>query len=136
MSASAERIDYLIVGIGVNVNEEAFAEEIADRATSLHIETGEKYSRKAVLHGILSNLEKYYLQYINSPDGFAAILDEYRSLCMTLGSRVTAEWRGGRVEGTAEDISESGGLVIRTDDAKTITVNSGEVSVRGLLGYV
>jgi len=136
MSAEAEHIDYLVVGIGINVNDESFADEISDRATSLHIETGERISRKTILHGVLANLEKYYLRYLNDPDGAKSVLEEYRKYCVTIDSNISAEWHGGRIEGKACDISDTGGLVIQTSGGEMITVYSGEVSVRGVLGYV
>jgi BirA family biotin operon repressor/biotin-[acetyl-CoA-carboxylase] ligase len=78
-------------------------------------------------------LEKMDRELLSSP---AAMLDRYRADCMTLGRQVSIV-RGDEVRhATALDIDAEGGLIVRYDSGETATVTSGEVSVRGLYGYV
>ena len=135
LSAECERIDYLIIGIGINVNNENFPEEIRDRATSVFIETGTKYSRKAIIHKVMAYLEKYYLRYSND-HSLSGIISEYSGLCATLGNDIEATHHGIKICGKATGIDDSGSLLIRKADGTVISVNSGEVSVRGINGYV
>lgn len=123
----------VICGIGINVNSSSFPEELSDKATSLFMETGKKYSREKKIANVLNEFEMLYEQFINS--GFTSLADEYRSFCATLNHEVCAVYQNKTITGTAVDIDELGGLIIKTED-NIITVTAGEVSVRGMFGYV
>lgn len=133
MSAETDAVNYVICGIGINVNTPVFESELADKATSLLIETGQKHSRSELLASVLNYFEPYYDRLKES--GFASLRSEYAQLCITLGREVIVNRRSGVLHARAVDISDSGELIIKTPDG-TEALNSGEVSVRGLLGYV
>lgn len=133
MSAEIERINYVICGIGINVNTEEFPEELKDKATSLLIETGEKQNRAELTAKIMNEVEKLYAVFIN--EGFGALAEEYRNNCITLNRQVQVIYKNEAILGTAVDVDNSGNLIVETDKGK-ITVSSGEVSVRGIYGYI
>lgn len=133
MSAEIERINYVICGMGVNVNTKEFPEELQDKATSLFIETGEMQNRAEITAKIMNEFERLYTVFIH--EGFGALAGEYRNMCITLNRRVQVIYKNDTVLGTAADVDDSGNLIVETDNGK-IVVSSGEVSVRGIYGYI
>jgi BirA family biotin operon repressor/biotin-[acetyl-CoA-carboxylase] ligase len=133
MSAEIDQVNYVVCGTGINVNTESFDDEIADRATSMYIESGKKYMRNEIIAKFLNEFEYYYKKFLT--DGLGAILNEYKKSCITLGREVSVIFKKETVRGKAVDIDESGALVVETKDG-IIHVTSGEVSVRGIYGYV
>lgn len=123
----------VVTGIGVNVNTTSFHESISKIATSVYLHTGIKSSRKVLFKDICSNFEKNYSILLKS--GFAGIRDKYKSRCITIGRDVILKGVEGDSFAFAEDIDKNGGLIVRNNKG-VFTVNSGEVSVRGLFGYV
>lgn len=132
MSAEAEGIRHVVVGIGINVNTMQFPEELQVTATSLRLQSGREHSRKALVQRILLECEAAFSTLLNH--GFEPMREEYRALSATLDHAVQATGRTGTVQGIARDVTASGDLIIETDDG-TVTVTSGEVSVRGIYGY-
>ena len=133
MSAETDMVHYVVCGIGINVNTENFDAEIKHRATSMYIESGEKQIRNDIIARELNYFEYYYKKFLEG--GLGAILDEYKENCVTIGRDVTVIYKKENVTGKAVDIDENGALVVETADG-TIRVTSGEVSVRGIYGYV
>lgn len=125
--------DAVICGIGINVNTKEFPPELRERATSLFIESGEKHDRDYICALVLNEFELLYNQF--KEGGFAEIYGEYFDLCVTLGNDVVAIRDGAEITGFACGISPEGGLIIDTEEGE-ITVSSGEVSVRGMYGYI
>lgn len=125
--------DAIICGIGINVNTKSFPEELADKATSMYAETGEKYDIDYITALVLSEFETVYDML--SSGGFEAIYDDYRSLCITVGRDVVIVKDGAEIDAVAVGIAPNGSLTVRTED-ETFNVSSGEVSVRGMYGYV
>lgn len=133
MSAEIDSVNYVICGTGINVNMESFDEEIADRATSMYLESGKKYVRNEIIAKFLNEFEYYYKKFLDG--GLGAILDEYKKYCVTIGRDVSVIFKKETVTGTAVDVDENGALVVDTASG-IIRVTSGEVSVRGIYGYV
>ncbi len=129
LSAEMEHIHYLIPGIGVNTGNESFPPELADRATSLYLETGKRVSRAALLAEVLRELEALYDTY-----GVSSFPEEYRSLCVSVGRRVSLTRGGRKITGTATGIAKDGALIVMTEDGEEIAVSSGEVLVQGIYG--
>lgn len=125
-------IGWAIIGIGINVAQDSFPEELADKAISVRMAGGE------VLRAQLTAELIYRLDEIFSGTGWQnsdpAILDRLRSLSCTLGRRVVVSSPLGQQEGEAVDIAPDGSLLVRFADGVR-PVNSGEVSIRGVLGY-
>lgn len=133
MSAEIDMVNYVVCGIGVNVNTESFDSDISLRATSMYIESGEKYCRNELIARISNEFEYYYTRFLNN--GLGAVLDEYKNYCVTLGREVNVIFKKETVSGKAVDVDENGNLVVETDHG-IIHVTSGEVSVRGIYGYI
>lgn len=128
-------VDYAIIGIGINCCQQRqdFAPDIQDIAASLFMVTGNPIQRSAVAAAMmeaLRNMDRILLTD-KSP-----ILDRYRADCITLGQEISV-LRGDTVRhGTALDVDEEGALLVAYSDGTTQAVNSGEVSIRGMYGYI
>ncbi len=132
MSAEMDRVSKVIVGIGVNVNNEVFGIDLIEKATSLYRETGRKHMREKIASDILDEFFVLYDEFIQK--GFAHLKDEYARNCTTLNHDVIILKNGNEYFAKAVDITDRGELLVERD-GKIEAVNSGEVSVRGLLGY-
>ena len=133
LSAEPDMVNYAVCGIGINVNTAEFPAELKDRATSLYLETGSRVSRAELIARVMNELEPLYERFLS--DGFAPQRGEYRDGCVTIGREVKVTGRGTELSGTAADVDEDGKLIIDTG-GRTAAVTSGEVSVRGIYGYV
>ena len=133
MTAEAEHISSIVVGIGINVNTKSFNDDIKDKATSLYIESGKSFLRKEILCSVLEIFEKYYIDYLDS--GLNKIIDDYNNLCINIGKEVVACSTKEEIKGKAVKVKENGALCIATDNGIK-EVNFGEVSIRGMMGYI
>ncbi len=127
-------VDYAIIGIGINCSQttEDFPADIQQIATSLHLCTGKSIDRSFVAAQLLIALQKMS-ENLHDP---AATLIRYRSDCITIGKEISLV-RGDEIRhGRALDVDEAGALVVEFPDGHTQAVQSGEVSVRGMYGYV
>ena len=125
----------VVIGIGVNCCQQLtdFPEELRDRAGSLAMVTGKAIHRPRVAAAMMEALAKMDRNLLT---GKEAILARYRRDCVTLGQHISVV-RGEEIRhGTALDIGENGDLTVRFDDGHTEAVSSGEVSIRGMYGYV
>ncbi|WP_105616732.1 biotin--[acetyl-CoA-carboxylase] ligase [Vallitalea okinawensis] len=135
MSAEMDHLNYLVLGIGINVNQESFPEEIKEIATSLKLESNTNVSRVVLLQEVLKKFEKYYDIFISDGD-LRSLIDEYKQYSVTLNSKVRVTNREEEIEGTIVDINEFGELRLSQANGEDTMVRSGDVSVRGLYGYV
>lgn len=130
-------VDSAIVGIGVNCCQQPadFPPEIREIAGSLSMATGQEIHRQKVAAAMMASLCQMSQSLL---PGKEALLNRYRADCITLGQQVSVVKADDTPRhGQALDIDRDGGLIIRFDDTeKTETVSSGEVSVRGLYGYL
>lgn len=135
VNAATGKVDWVVVGIGINCchKKEDFPPEIQDIATSLLQWTG-----KAVQPGHLAGhmVQALYKMRKTLLTHKAAILQAYRKDCMSVGRQVVLLRGEEKRYGTALDVANDGGLVVRFEDGTVETVQSGEISVRGLYGYV
>ena len=126
-------LQYAVIGIGVNCNQTAFAPEIADIAASIRMETGKPVDRSLLANAMLRQMLALAREL---QSGRAAWLAEFAAHCITIGQPVQII-RGDTVrEAFAEGIDGEAALLVRYPDGTREAVNSGEVSVRGLYGYV
>lgn len=122
----------LIIGIGLNIGQTQFADELNGIATSLRLESRRSFRRVDVLTAILNVFIRRYPQF----DQSAVWLADYRRRCLTLNREIQVITAGGDdFSGRAVDIDEAGELIVEDAAGRRHTVRSGEVSVRGLLGY-
>ncbi len=128
MSAEADRVHWVVVGVGVNVNArlEDFPEELQGEATSLLLEREQPAPRALFLAACLTELEGWYDRH--AEEGFAPIRQAWRDRSVTLGREVVVRTDGQDVTGLAEDIDESGALLVRTG-AGLVRITSGDVAL-------
>ena len=129
------RVDYAILGIGINCCQQIadFAPDIQNIAGSLTMVTGQEIDRAKVAAAMLDALHAMDCKLLTNRE---AILAQYRRDCITIGQDISLV-RGDEIRhGTALDVDDLGALVVRFADGHTEAVNSGEVSVRGMYGYV
>ena len=135
MSAEPDYINHVIIGVGINVNQTEFPEEIAKTATSLCIEMGQTVQRASVIAAVMSYFENYYEKFIQAGD-LSAILEEYNDRLVNRNAQVRVLDPKGEFSGTALGINKSGELLVKKEDGSVAEVYAGEVSVRGIYGYV
>ena len=132
MAAEVDRVDYVVIGIGININHTSFPEELQTKATSLQLETGHSVRRIELLQETLRQFERLLEnQKMNSSD---TLLSQYRQLCVSLNRRVGFTRNKQMLTGTAVDISPEGELIVRCDDGTLTQIYSGEVTVQGIYG--
>ena len=122
----------VVAGTGLNVREGAYPPELAERATSI-AEWADVPDRGAVIAAYLDALEEAVSAL--EERGFAGIAAEFRRACITLGSQVHVLGTDEQFTGVAEDIDDTGALLVRVD-GELRRVLAGDVSVRGVMGYV
>ena len=122
-----DRIHFVILGIGVNLNldERMFSKEIRAEATSLKIEMGQAISRKAFLQTLLLELEKWYTIFMK--ESSALILEAWRDRAHIKGRRVKVTSFGKALTGVAVDIDSDGALILETMGGKRERVVAGDV---------
>lgn len=127
-------LQYVVVGIGVNVNQalEDFPEDIRHIAGSVAMAAGERVDRGRLTAEIINAMDKMYAGWL---EGVWSV-DRYRADCATLGREVRVIRGDTQRVAVAEAVDDDFGLVVRYEDGTRETVVSGEVSVRGLEGYV
>lgn len=138
MEMKDNKVWYVVVGIGVNVHNNQFPEEIAFKATSVDIElqkqSGEKGHRSEITKAIWESFQKYYNIFIKTQD-MSGLKEEYERYLANLNERVRIEAQENSYEAIAKGIDDRGQLVIEVDGQQQI-ISTGEVSVRGIYGYI
>lgn len=128
-------VDYAIVGVGINCRQKLtdFPPELRDKAGSLEMVTGKEISRPRLAAEMLAALYRMQDGLLGDKE---AILEQYRADCVTLGNEVSLV-RGSSVRyGKALDVSDTGALIVEFSPGQVEAVDSGEVSVRGMYGYI
>ena len=133
MSTDAEAIQYIIVGLGINVNQKNFHPEIAKIATSLYIETKEEKSQVNIIADFLSAFETYYEQFRITKD-LSLLKEEYNQKLVHRKSMVRIIEEGREKTVKALEINEKGELLVE-EQGQIRTIIAGEISVRGIYGY-
>jgi len=130
MSAEMEKINYMVVGVGLNVNQEEndFPEEVSASATSLKDQTGSNISRVKLVQAFLLEFEKWYLLALEN--GFAPVLARWKEMSVSLNCPVRIHNPNSSWDGWAEDIDSDGALLLRLPGGEIKRVISGEVSLR------
>lgn len=136
MSAELDGIHYVVIGVGINVNQEFLAEEIQKTATALCIESGQQINRATLVARVFFYFEKYYAAFEKNWD-FSDLVNEYNQFLVNRDREVCVLDPKGAFQGTARGINEKGELLVeRKSDGEIVLVYAGEVSVRGIYGYV
>ncbi|MCR4578469.1 MAG: biotin--[acetyl-CoA-carboxylase] ligase [Clostridiales bacterium] len=127
-----DKLKWTVCGIGINLNAESFPPELP-YATSLRLETGLTYDSRQAAMDTLARFDRYTEMLYN--DGLGKLTGLIAPISATLGREVRAIYAGTEIRGTAEKLLDDGSLLIRTAQG-SVSVRSGEVSVRGLYGYI
>ena len=135
MNAQFDYINHIVVGIGINVHNESFPEEISQMASSLMIEAGGKrFHRAQIIAETMSYFEQYYDTFLETQD-LSALVREYDELLVNRNKSVRVLDPKEPFDGKAMGITSKGELIVDTWESRKL-VSSGEVSVRGIYGYV
>lgn len=135
MNAQFDYINHIVVGIGINVHNESFPEEISQMASSLTIEAGGKrFHRAQIIAETMAYFEQYYDTFLKTQD-LSALVREYDKLLVNRNKSVRVLDPKEPFDGKAMGITPKGELIVDTWESRKL-VSSGEVSVRGIYGYV
>lgn len=136
MEVSGDKISWVVVGTGINVNNESFAPELADKATSLKLENGGRtVSRAAVAASVLHRFRRNYETYAKTED-LSGLIDSYNEILVNFGREVRIEDPDRPYIAKSRGIDRMGRLLVIKEDGTEEKISTGEVSVRGLYGYV
>ncbi len=135
MSADMDCIHYLVPGIGFNLNRTQFDESIGDIASSVRQESGKEVNRARFVADFTKEFIKLYEIFLGEQN-LASLMDDYNNHLINVNRQVKIIHKEGEVIRTALGINEWGELLVRDDQGEIEKIFSGEVSVRGLYGYV
>lgn len=135
MSADMDSVNHVVVGIGINANIREFPEELREKATSLFLASGQVVKRAGLLNAVLLAWEEYYGRYLQTED-LSLLAKEYNEKLAGLHGRVQVLAPKGDYTGISHGINHRGELLVEREDGTVTEVMSGEVSVRGIYGYV
>jgi len=129
LRAEPDRVEYVILGIGVDVNltTAEFPSELRKLATSLRAERGEPISRPRLATAILRELDHDYARVCGG--GFTKLADEWEQRCSTIGRRVVIQAGGRRISGRAESLDDDGALLMRTEHGHLERIMGGDVTL-------
>ncbi len=135
MSLLGGAIHHVIIGVGINVNGAEFPEEIRQTATSLCMEKGEKMPRAFIVAKTMEYFEAFYEKFLQTQD-MSGLKEAYTAYLVNVDKKVRVLDPGQEFEGVAQGIDDKGQLLVQKDDGSVVAVYAGEVSVRGVYGYV
>ncbi|HEV2392657.1 MAG TPA: biotin--[acetyl-CoA-carboxylase] ligase [Verrucomicrobiae bacterium] len=129
LNAEVDRVNYLILGIGVDVNvdTEGFPKDLSSRATSLKAELGSAIDRAELAVAILRELDSDYERVVSG--AFAKVADEWEACCSTIGRQVTIRSGQRQLHGRAESLGEDGELLLRSEHGHLERVVGGDVTL-------
>jgi len=130
MTADEHAVYDVVAGVGVNVHQKTFDEEIAHTASSLDLLTGRTVSRAALVCAFLRAFEA--AMEMNDE----AMMAAYAARSATLGQRVQVIGLTGTFTGVAKGVTDSGSLLVEDEEGAVREVLAADVSVRGIMGYV
>lgn len=150
MSSEMDYIHYVVIGIGINVNTEEFPEELREIASSLALESNaakkaktanaatnsmQTFKRSELVAEVLHQFEQYYRTFLATED-MSGLQDEYKEALVHNDQRVVVLNGSTSMVGIARGIDSEGSLLLEREDGEIVPIISGEISVRGINGYV
>lgn len=135
MSAQIDYINHVTVGVGINVNMTEFPEEISGTATSLRLECGHAVRRAPLIAAVMERLEENYEIFLETED-LSGLMEKYSAMLVNRDRDVRVIGARETYQAHAVGITPSGELIVRREDGTEERINAGEVSVRGVYGYV
>lgn len=134
MSAQIDYINHIVIGVGINIHNAEFPEEMQHIATSVFLQTGEHIRRSELVAEILARFEEYYVRYLTH-ENLRELMDDYNAHLINRGRHVQVIDLKKNYTGIAQGINEEGELLVEAEGGIR-RVTAGEVSVRGVYGYV
>ena len=134
MSAQVDYVNHVVIGIGINVHNKSFPEELSQMATSLYLETGKRYNRADLIEEVWEQFEHYYDIFMQTQD-LDGLTGEYNDHLVNMYQEVRVQDSKEPFDGRAMGITARGELMVDTWEGRRL-VSAGEVSVRGVYGYV
>ncbi len=135
MSTEIDYINHVVIGVGINVNQETFPEELRERAISLKTELGGSIRRSELIVAVMESFEACYKTFLKTED-LSVLKARYNSLLVNKDEKVRVLEPRNEYEACALGINDAGELIVRMQDGQEKAVYAGEVSVRGVYGYV
>ena len=135
MHLQGTTIDSIVVGVGVNVNTTSFSEELVDKATSLFLECGKLLDKEQLIVDIVETFTEMYDRFAEAGD-LEFLQDAYNAILVNKNREVCILESENEYTAYAYGINPNGELVVRLEDGTERNVYAGEVSVRGLYGYI
>lgn len=135
MKIRGEKAEYVSIGVGINMNQREFPEELQDKATSLALELGCEVVREEITAGVVERFEKNYELFLEKQD-LQSLREEYERLLLNKDRQVRILEKEKESIGIARGITPAGELLVEDENGAVRQVLSGEVSVRGLYSYV
>jgi len=135
MSLDGTKIGYVVIGVGINVNQKKFVSELTAKATSLALETSQEFDREAIISATLEKFYANYDRFLHVGD-LSYLQERYNQSLVNRGCEVVIHEPGNEYSAMAIGINELGELLVETTDGVRHNVYAGEVSVRGIYGYV
>lgn len=134
MKLDGRRAAYCVIGVGINIGQKVFAQELKDKATSLELE-GVMVDAERLLEAVLKAFNHLYDTFMAVGD-LSFIMDEYNKILAGRNCVVRVLEPGREFEGKSLGINGMGELLVEREEGTIQKVYAGEVSVRGLYGYV
>ena len=135
MNLSGTQVEDVIVGVGLNVNTMKFPDELEDKATSLRKETLRELECGELLQLILKEFDKQYQRFLENQN-LEFWQEDYNAMLINRDREVMVLEPGKEYLAKALGINKFGELLVQKEDGSTEAVFAGEVSVRGIYGYV
>lgn len=135
MNLSDEQVEDVIIGVGLNVNTLKFSKELEDKATSLAAWLGRKIECGELLGCILEEFDEQYQHFLEVQD-LSFLQEDYNKMLINRNREVLVLEPGNEYQAEALGINELGELLVKKSDGSIEAVFAGEVSVRGIYGYV
>ena len=135
MQMNGSQIESVIVGVGINVNVQAFPEELISKATSLYLEGKRKINQEELIKEVVEEFFSVYGQFCEEKD-LSFIQDKYNELLINKGKEVRVLEPENEYTAYAKGISRTGELLVVMEDGTEKEIYAGEVSVRGIFGYI
>ena len=135
MHLEGAAIDYVVVGVGLNVNTTSFPEELVDKATSLCLECGKLLDKERLIVDIVETFMEMYDRFAKEGD-LEFLQEAYNSILVNKDREVCILEPRNEYTAYALGINEKGELMVQLEDGTEKNVYAGEVSVRGVCGYI
>jgi BirA family biotin operon repressor/biotin-[acetyl-CoA-carboxylase] ligase len=135
MSAEMDYINHVVIGVGINANIEDFPEDLKEKATAIKLENGNKIKRAELINRVMVHFEEEYATFMLNQN-LASQMEAYNSLLVNRDKEVLVLEMNKEYKGVANGINQYGELLVEKSNGEVVQINSGEVSVRGIYGYV